>query len=60
MPEEIVKTQVRVNAPLWAKLKFVAAKEHRTANAQLEYLIEQCVEQYEAEHGEIQTSPDSN
>ena len=35
------------------KLKFVAEYEGRSINGQILYLVRQCIEKFEQEHGEI-------
>ena len=36
-----------------AKIAYIAKKNKRSMNAQVEYLVQQCIEEYEAGHGEI-------
>ena len=40
-----------------AKIKVIAALNKRSIAAQIEYLLEQCINGYEAEHGAIVFSP---
>lgn len=44
---------VRVNPVLYEKFKVVAEQSSRPIAKQLEFLMRQCVEQYEREKGEI-------
>ena len=44
---------VRIDETMLDKLHFVADYEGRSANGQILVLIRDCVEQYEAKHGEI-------
>ena len=43
----------RVEDTLWKKLHFIAAKNKRSANNQLEYLVENFVSAYEKQNGAI-------
>lgn len=49
----ITRITLRVDDKLFNKLKFIAEKEKRSANAEIELAIEKLVEQYEREHGSI-------
>lgn len=44
---------LRINETLLDKIRVVAARNKRSINAQIEYLIQQCVEEFETKHGEI-------
>ena len=44
---------IRIEQGLLDKLHVVADYEGRSANSQILVLIRRCVEQYEADHGEI-------
>lgn len=44
---------LRIDDELYEKLKFVADKNKRSLNRQIEFLAEQCVGKYEQEFGEI-------
>lgn len=46
-------TQLRINDTIYRKAKYIAEKELRTANSQIEYFVLKGVEQYEKEHGVI-------
>lgn len=41
---------LRVDETLFEKLKFIATRNHRSINAQIEALIENCVDAYESEN----------
>lgn len=53
MSKNKIQTGIRFEAELLYKITTVAKKNKRSLNAQMEYLAEKCVEQYEAEHGAI-------
>lgn len=48
-----IQTGIRFTPELLYKITFISKKNMRSLNAQLEYLAQSCVEQYEKEHGEI-------
>lgn len=51
----IKSISVRIDEKMLDKLHYVADYEARSANAQILILIRDCIEQYEAKHGEIKT-----
>lgn len=44
---------LRVSEELLTKLKHIAAVNKRSANKEMEFVLEQYVREYEAAHGEI-------
>lgn len=48
-----IQTGIRFQPELLYKITFVAKKNKRSLNAQLEYIAECCVKQYEDENGPI-------
>lgn len=44
---------LRVDELAFEKLKIISAANHRSINSQIEALIEQCILDYEKNHGEI-------
>ena len=48
-----VQTGIRFEPELLYKITQIAKKNKRSLNAQLEFLAETCVEDYERENGEI-------
>ena len=44
---------LRISEELLAKLKVIAVRNKRSANKQVEYILEQYVTQYEEEHGKL-------
>lgn len=54
-----VQTGLRLEPELLYKITCVAKKNKRSLNAQLEYLVETCVENYESEHGVIPLDEDA-
>jgi len=48
-----IQTGIRFEPELLYKITEVARKNKRSLNAQLEFLAEKCVEEYEAEQGII-------
>lgn len=49
---------LRLDEQLMEKLKVVSAKNSRSINKQIEFLVTQCVEQFEKDNGTIKTSLD--
>ncbi len=48
-----IQTGIRFEPELLYKISFVAKQNKRSLNAQLEYLAQSCVKEYEAENGKI-------
>ena len=48
-----IQTGIRFEPELLYKITYVAKDSKRSLNAQLEYLAQLCVKEYEAENGEI-------
>ena len=48
-----ISSQMRFNETLYEKTKYIAEKELRSINAQIEYFMKQGVEKYEQEYGAI-------
>lgn len=53
-----VQTGIRFEPELLYKITYVAKDNKRSLNAQLEYLAQLCVKEYEAENGTIAVSED--
>lgn len=56
MPNKVpgkIASQVRLDETAYLKMKVIAERESRSANAQLEYFVKKCVAEYEAIHGPI-------
>lgn len=50
-----IQTGLRINETLYEKSKALAAKEQRSLNNLIEYVLQKYVEDYEAQNGPIQT-----
>ena len=48
-----IQTGIRFEPELLHKITYVAKDTKRSLNAQLEYLAQMCVKEFEAEHGAI-------
>ena len=48
-----IQTGIRFEPELLYKITYVAKENKRSLNAQLEYLAQMCVKEFEAENGEI-------
>ena len=58
IPGNRVATQVRLDSVTWKKIKIIAQREDRNANAQLNHFMQQAVAAYEREHGIIDLASD--
>lgn len=54
MPAGKIQTGVRFTADMLSKITYIAKKNHRSFNGQMEYLAQKCIDDYEVENGEIQ------
>ena len=50
-----IQTGIRFTSEMLKKITYIAKQNKRSMNAQLEYLVETCINEYEAEHGELPT-----
>lgn len=48
-----VQTGLRLEEETLRKITYIAKKERRSLNAQLEYATERCIDEYEEKHGPI-------
>lgn len=48
-----IQTGIRFEIDLLDKITYIAKQNKRSFNAQMEYLAEQCVKEYEKENGPI-------
>jgi len=48
-----IQTGIRFREEVLRKITYIAKKNHRSLNAQLEHLAEECIEAYEKENGKI-------
>ena len=48
-----IQTGIRFTEETLLKITYIAKKNHRSLNAQLEFIIQNCIEKFEAEKGEI-------
>ena len=53
-----IQTGIRFEPELLYKISYVAKANKRSLNAQLEYLAQLCVQNYEAENGQIPVDED--
>ena len=49
-----IQTGLRFEAEMLAKITHIAKRNRRSLNAQLEFLAQQCIEEYELDQGKIQ------
>ena len=55
MIKDKIQTGIRFEQELLNKISFIAKHNKRSLNAQLEFLVQKCVDKFEDEHGEINT-----
>ncbi|MBQ2895113.1 MAG: Arc family DNA-binding protein [Oscillospiraceae bacterium] len=53
MATDKIQTGIRFREEMLRKITYIAKKNHRSLNAQLEHLAQECIDNYEQEHGEI-------
>ena len=58
MPTQKIQTGIRFEPELLYKIAQVAKYNKRSLNAQLEFLAQNCVKEFEAENGEILVNED--
>lgn len=51
---------LRVSETLLEKVKLIAAQNKRSANKEIEFVLEQYVRDYEAQHGVVETDLESS
>lgn len=56
MATEKIQTGIRFTEQTLLKISYIAKKNHRSLNAELEFLAQNCIEVYEQEKGEIMLS----
>ena len=54
-----IQTGIRFEPELLYKIAYIAKENKRSLNAQLEYLAQQCVREYETENGSIPIDDDA-
>ncbi len=55
MIKDKIQTGIRFEQELLNKISFIAKQNKRSLNAQLEFLVQKCVDKFENEYGEINT-----
>lgn len=53
MATDKIQTGIRFEETMLRKMAFIAKRNVRSLNAQMEFLAQNCIEQYEKEHGPI-------
>jgi hypothetical protein len=54
LPTNKIQTGLRLEADILKKATWIAKKQKRSLNAQLEFAVQQCIEEYELQNGTIQ------
>lgn len=58
MTEELLRYTLRIDRELFAKFRYVAEYEGRSANKEIEQMLKKRVAEFEKKHGEIQLDDD--
>ena len=58
MMDKLLRYTLRIDRDLFAKFRYVADYQGRSANREIEQFIKQTVKGYEVEHGKIQIDKD--
>ena len=58
MATDKVQTGIRFEAEMLAKITLISKRNRRSLNAQLEFLVQNCIEEYELKNGAISISED--
>lgn len=54
-----VQTGLRLESETLEKITYIAKRNKRSLNAQLEFLVQECVETFEKQHGVISLDSES-
>ena len=61
MATKRIQTGIRFDEDILRKIAYIAKKNRRSLNAQLEYITQECIEDYERLNGKIDfETPDEN
>ena len=60
MADKLLRYTLRIDRNLFAKFRYVADYQGRSANREIEQFIKQTVKEYEEVHGEIVVSEDDD
>ena len=55
MATDKIQTGIRSHEEMLKKITYIAKKNHRSLNAQIEHLTQECIDAYEQQHGKINT-----
>ena len=58
MIKDKIQTGIRFEQNMLNKISFIAKHNKRSLNAQLEFLVQKCVDKFEDEHGEVKIDID--
>ncbi|MCL2857397.1 MAG: Arc family DNA-binding protein [Oscillospiraceae bacterium] len=58
MPATKVQVGARFEPEMLVKITYIAKRNRRSLNAQIEFLVQECIEKYELEVEKIQVSAD--
>ena len=58
MATDKIQTGIRFTEDMLLKIAYIAKKNHRSLNAQLEFITQNCIDEFESDKGEITLSED--
>ncbi len=60
MEEKLLRYTLRVDRTLFAKFRYIAESQGRSANKEIEQYLKRAVAKYEQEHGKIPLNKEDN
>lgn len=48
-----IQTGLRLEEDVWGKISYIAKKNKRSLNSQIEFIVQKCIEEYENQNGSI-------
>ncbi len=48
-----IQTGLRLEEDTWSKISYIAKKNKRSLNSQIEFIVQECIEEYEKSNGVI-------
>ncbi len=59
MATDRIQTGVRFAPDILTKITYIAKQNYRSFNSQMEYLAQKCIEEFEAQNGEIKVEKET-
>ena len=58
MNKDKLQTGIRFERDMHKKIRYIAKQNKRSFNAQVEFLVQECIDEFENKYGEIDTDID--